>query len=573
MIKALRLNSCRIGEAGGGINVLGEYGIRRPACASIDAVHCIAARMAGPAFRGAFGKLMAEVNRTAESPEATEKAPRQAEPASDVQARFLAAMSHEIRNPLNVIFGYTDLLIDQDLKPEQRRYLERIQSAGAALLTVVNDILDFSNVQAGQIRIQVQPFSLDALIDSTVSVARDLAQRKGLELKVHLDPDLPKALLGDEARLRQILLNLLNNAVKVTRQGKVALRVECQASPKICFSVKDSGVGIPQGQHQYFFDRFHQVNPSNTREFGGTGLGLAISKRLVDLMGGEIGLDSEEGKGSTVWFSVSLPGADENAVVQPVATPAALAGISGRILLVEDLEHNRDLARTILTNAGHEVDTAENGAAAIAAVRAETYDLVLMDVQMPVMDGVTATKRIRELDHPASNIPIIAMTANVLPKQVRSFEEAGMNDHLEKPFKKAELLQKVKEWLERAHLKIRPTSAAPLQPDDANFSQLRELMGAEWAANGLARLRQQIEEVFGRDTALPADRQRLASGAHALVSHSGLLGFIELSRLCSELEEAYTSGQDFASPYKNAKEAAHIADLRAGEMLAGTTRI
>jgi CheY-like chemotaxis protein/HPt (histidine-containing phosphotransfer) domain-containing protein len=383
------------------------------------------------------GWEMAEVDRTAESLEATEKAPRPAEQAGDAQARFLAAISHEIRNPLNVIFGYTDLLLDQDLRPEQRCYLERIQLAGTALLIVVNDILD-----------------------------------------------------------------------------------------------------------------------------------LATSKRLVDLMQRKVGLDS---KGPTACFSAPPPGADENAVVQQAAAPAAIAGTPGRILLVEDLEHNRDLARMILTNAGHEVDTAENGAAAITAIQSKTYDLVLMDVQMPVMDGVTATKRIRELDHPASDIPIIAMTANVLRKQVRSLEEAGMNDHIGKPFKKAELLQKVKTWLESTRLRVRPTSATPMRPDDANFNQLRELMGAEWAASGLARLRRQIQEVFGRDIALPADRQQLASGAHALVSHAGLLGFNDLSRLCSELEEAYTSGQDFGSAYKNAKEAAHSADIRAGEMLGATT--
>jgi CheY-like chemotaxis protein/HPt (histidine-containing phosphotransfer) domain-containing protein len=254
-------------------------------------------------------------------------------------------------------------------------------------------------------------------------------------------------------------------------------------------------------------------------------------------------------------------------VVQQVATPAALAGTSGRILLVEDLEHNRDLARMILTNAGHEVDTAENGAAAIAAVQSKTYDLVLMDVQMPVMDGVIATKGIRDLDHPARSIPIIAMTANVLGKQVKSFREAGMNDHVGKPFKKAELLQKVKTWLQTTRLETPPTSILPAQPDVANFAQLQELMGAEWVTSGLVRLRQQIEVVFGKETAALDDRNQLAKDAHALVSHSGLLGFKELSRLCSELEEASTTDRDLASPYKKAKEAAHNADVRANDML------
>lgn len=376
-----------------------------------------------------------------------------AESSSAAKTEFLASMSHEIRTPLNGIVGYTDLLLDQDLKPEQRRYLERIQFAGAALLTVVNDILDFSKIEAGQITLQPHAFSLKALVDNTVSIIAETANRKGLVLKVQLDPELPVALVGDEARLRQILLNLLNNALKFTQRGSIVLRAEWDASSsrdRISFSVQDTGIGIPQDQRKHLFHRFYQIDHSSTRDVGGTGLGLAISKRLVGLMGGEIGFESEEGKGSIFWFKVPLPRAEESAIAAQLTGASAIASISGRILLVEDLEHNRDLARTILVSAGHEVDTAENGEQAVAAVQTKAYDLVLMDIQMPVMDGVTATKMIRELDHSARNIPIIAMTANVLPQQVAAFGEAGMNDHVGKPFKKAELFQKVNTWLQRS---------------------------------------------------------------------------------------------------------------------------
>jgi len=497
----------------------------------------------------------------------SEKARQDAESASEAKTHFLASMSHEIRTPLNAIIGYTDLLFDQDLKPEQRRLLDRVRFAGAALLTVVNDILDFSKIEAGQIEINPQPFSLHPLIDNTVSVIADVAQRKGLAMQVYLDPAMPKALVGDEARIRQILLNLLNNAVKFTQQGSITLHVGCHGPTgdleQVRFSVRDTGIGIPQDQRKHLFHHFHQVNPSDTREFGGTGLGLAISKRLVELMGGNIGLESEEQKGSTFWFTVPLHRADESAIPRQVAAVTAHEHVSARILLVEDLEHNRDLARMILTNAGHEVDTAENGAQAVAAVQAKTYDVVLMDVQMPVMDGVTATKKIRELDHPAKHIPIIAMTANVLPRQVQAFGEAGMNDHVGKPFKRAQLLKKLNTWIVRAA--ATPSSAPPR--DTASFDDVRDLMGPEWVKGGLTRLQQQIEETFGEEAAALPDREQLARRAHALASHAAILGFRELAQLCMELEEACLGGQDLASPFQQARAVARVADDLASQML------
>lgn len=492
-----------------------------------------------------------------------------AEAASSAKTEFLASMSHEIRTPLNGIIGYTDVLLDQDLKPEQRRTVERIQFAGSALLTVVNDILDFSKIEAGQITVKSEPFSLRSLLDNTFSVIAELAERKGLALDIDLDPTLPEAVTGDEARIRQVLLNLLNNAVKFTQEGRVTLNVQrhpSEASDLIRFAVADTGIGIPKDQRKHLFHRFYQVDHSTTRQFGGTGLGLAISKRLVQLMGGEIGLESEEGQGSTFWFMVPLPRADKDAAVQKLAPTMSGPLTSGRLLLVEDLEHNRDLARMILEKAGHRVDLAANGAEAVAAVLANSYELVLMDVQMPVMDGVTATQRIRALDGPVSRIPIIAMTANVLPHQVKAFGEAGMNDHVGKPFKKAELLQKVSTWLQRANIQ-----EPPRDQTDAALEELDELMGAEWVASGLEKLRQQIEETFKDETASLADPERLARCAHALVSHAALLGFNELSELCRNLEHACGRGKDPAGPFGRAKAAAQAADADASHRLERTS--
>ena len=369
-----------------------------------------------------------------------------AERASAAKSEFLASMSHEIRTPLNAIIGFTDLLLEEHRHvPGLSHRLTLIQQSGTALLTVVNDILDFSKIEAGQIEIEKAPFSPHTLADNVTSMLAAFAEQKGIALERGIDPGLPAVLVGDEARLKQVVLNLVNNAIKFTDKGsvRVALTVDRVASREVALrvSVADDGIGISEEQQTTLFRRFSQVDGSITRRFGGTGLGLAICKQLIELMGGEIGVQSRQGEGATFWFTVTLAmGAPDSLVpVIPAPTASAQAPSGISILLVEDVEVNQDLARAVLQRMGHIVDVASDGEEAVEKVRIGAYDLVLMDVQMPVMDGVTATKVIRASGHRNAAIPIVAMTANVLPQQVAALREAGMDDHIGKPFKAAGL--------------------------------------------------------------------------------------------------------------------------------------
>lgn len=375
--------------------------------------------------------------------ETVDVARRQAEAASAAKATFVANMSHEIRTPLNSIIGFSDLLLDDmKLTVLQRRYLELVKNAGGALLTVVNDILDFSKLDAGKVGLVKEPFSLEALVGSTVSIVEGAAQAKGLDLHVRIESGLAMFNVGDAARLRQVLLNLLSNAVKFTLEGSVSLavtRLSLSASGEhLRFAVSDTGLGVPVDGQVGLFEQFAQADASVSREHGGTGLGLSICKSLVELMDGRIGFANNDQAGCTFWFEITLPAAAPSVVKpQSCADPVSRAAV--RILLVEDMPMNQELACTILERAGHFVDIANDGIEAVAAAEHNAYDVILMDIQMPRMDGVSATRLIRQLVGPACETPIIAMTANALPEQIRAFRRAGMNDYVAKPFSQQSL--------------------------------------------------------------------------------------------------------------------------------------
>ncbi|RVU13209.1 response regulator [Methylobacterium oryzihabitans] len=395
--------------------------------------------------------LTLDVTARKEAERSLAEARDQAEEASRAKSEFLATMSHEIRTPLNAVLGFTDLLLDRPHDPETQRHLGHVHEAGSALLRVVDDILDFSQIEAGRVELDPQPFVVRDLVDGTVSMIRTIAAKKQLRIAVDLDPTLPLQVVGDVGRVRQVLLNLLNNAIKFTPSGSVTLSVHRERTDEgvawLHFAVNDTGIGISQSQRDRLFRRFSQGDGSIRRHFGGTGLGLAICRRLVALMGGSIGLDSKPGQGSTLWFVLPLPPAPEERQGADDAAPALPAAAGGRILLAEDMPLNQELVRSALAASGYEVDVACDGAEAVEAVLTRSYDVILMDVQMPVMDGLSATRAIRRLPGPVCRVPIIAMTANVLPPQIAQCREAGMDDHIGKPFRREVLSATIARWM------------------------------------------------------------------------------------------------------------------------------